>query len=242
MSWANGPLLGLDLETTGADPETARVVQWALVAIGHGQQVARRQHGLVNPGVPIPDEARAVHGISDAAVRERGTNPRPTLEMIDRELADASWQVVPVVAYNGVYDLTVLTRECDRHGARRAARAAGSRLCLIDPYVLDRGADRYRKGKRTLTDLARHYDVEQRGAHDALADVETTLALLPAIVERHPWLAHMSLDELQDFQAATMREWAASLTRYFARQGNPRHVEGAWPLIPACTDSLGAAL
>lgn len=95
---------------------------------------------------------------------------------------------------------------------------------MIDPYVLDRGVDRYGEGRRTLTDVARHYGVAQRGVVDALAEVETTL--VPTIVERHPRLARMSLDALQDFQAETMREWAASLTGYLARQGAPRRVDG----------------
>ncbi len=234
-SWLDGPLLGLDLETTGPDPETARVVQWVLVNHAPrdaGKPVLDRRAGLVDPGVPILPQAQRVHRITDAAVRKYGASPWPAMELLDIALTRAASDRVPVVAYNAVYDLTVLDRECARH-ALPGHIDDHPRLYVIDPYMLDRGVDRYGKGKRTLTDLARHYGVEQHGAHDALADVETTLALVPAIVERHPRLAQMTLDQLQNFQAATMRDWAAALARYFARQGHPRVVDSSWPIRPA---------
>jgi DNA polymerase III epsilon subunit-like protein len=60
----------------------------AQAANGHRGTV--RYSGLVYPGVPIPAEAQAVQGISDADVHDHGTEPRPLLEMIDRNIADAA--------------------------------------------------------------------------------------------------------------------------------------------------------
>ena len=61
------PLAALDLETTGVDPAADRLVEVAVLTVlpGGGQELFHRR---VNPGVPIPPAATAVHGIGDADV------------------------------------------------------------------------------------------------------------------------------------------------------------------------------
>ena len=64
MNWSDGRLLAFDTETTGTDPETARIVSAACLWRG-GASEAADEEWLVNPGVPIPAEATAIHGITD---------------------------------------------------------------------------------------------------------------------------------------------------------------------------------
>ena len=73
---------------------------------------------------------------------------------------------IPVVAYNAPYDFSLLKYEALRHGIEPIIAPAP----VIDPLVLDKAHDRYRKGKRTLEVVAAHYAVSLVGAHDAAAE------------------------------------------------------------------------
>lgn len=81
MTWLGGPLLALDTETTGTDPETARVVQ---ITVGMSARPGdwHPWTRVVNPGVPIPDEAARVHGYTDHRVQTEGTTPSAALTKV----------------------------------------------------------------------------------------------------------------------------------------------------------------
>lgn len=64
------PLVFLNVQSTGLDPRTARVVEVATLKITpDGERTARRE--LINPGVPVPSSATRVHGITDDDVADR---------------------------------------------------------------------------------------------------------------------------------------------------------------------------
>jgi DNA polymerase-3 subunit epsilon len=102
MGWHRDLLVGFDLETTGTDPLTARIVTAAVTEVRDGEPVRHREW-LVDPGVPIPEEATAVHGISTDRAAADG---RPAVEAV-AEIADAlagHWAAgVPVVVYNAPF-------------------------------------------------------------------------------------------------------------------------------------------
>lgn len=62
--------LSLGLETTGIDPATARIVEVAITRHGPDDDAATIFRHWINPGIPIPPEASACHGITDDAVRD----------------------------------------------------------------------------------------------------------------------------------------------------------------------------
>ena len=65
----NRPIVFFDLETTGLNPATDRIVEMALVKLlpgGKRETFVRR----INPGRPIPAETTAIHGISDEDVKD----------------------------------------------------------------------------------------------------------------------------------------------------------------------------
>ncbi|VEG27502.1 DNA polymerase III subunit epsilon [Actinomyces howellii] len=235
--WTRGPVLGFDTETTGVDPRTDRLVTAAIVSReAPGPEHARRQRvetWLADPGVEIPQGASAVHGVTTERARAQGRPVAQVLEEVAERLATAMSRQVPVVVFNGSYDLTLMESELSRHGLptvrERLGREPGP---VIDPLVLDRAVDRYRKGKRRLEDLCRFYGVESDAAlHTAEVDVAAALDVLEEMTRRHPRLADMGLAELMTFQAREHRRWAESFNRWLARQNPGRPgADPSWPL------------
>ncbi len=232
MSWIDGALLGFDTETTGVDPSNDRIVSVALVHRDATGTTASTW--LVDPGIEIPAAAAAVHGISTEHARAHGRPPAEALEEVGAELAKAFSSGTPVVAFNASYDLTLIEAELRRHGLATVSERTGRPLRpVIDPLVLDREHDRFRKGKRTLGVLCEVYGVtpDAGGLHSADVDVIATLDVLAALARRHPEVAALEPEALHDAQVAGHRRWALSFNEWRTRQG----YEGAgasldWPL------------
>jgi DNA polymerase-3 subunit epsilon len=226
-----------DLETTAADPEEARIVTACVALIGGGMDTTVHEW-LVDPGVDIPAEATAVHGITTDRAREDGMSPVDAVREIAEELCRAWSAGVPVVAFNAAYDLTVLDRECRRHDVSCGFPVAGP---VIDPYVIDREVDKYRRGKRTLTAMCEHYRVTLGDAHNAAADAVAAGRVAWAIAQRYPQVAGMSLAELHEAQVGWHRERQTDFAAYLRRTGKPTDgVCTAWPqrpFIPAAAAS-----
>lgn len=219
-SWADGPLLGFDTETTGVDVATDRVVTAALVR-REANGDTQIQNWLINPGVPIPAEAAAIHGVSTAHAEEFGDQPAAALEEIAQALTAAARQGTPVVAFNATFDLCILDVELQRHGLQTITDRLGHELVgVIDPLVLDRSVDRFRKGKRKLVDLCSVYGVADPGnLHTADVDVLATLDVLNAIVTQYPQLRDLDLQQLHDHQSSAHRIWAENFNAWRQKQG-----------------------
>ncbi len=231
MAWHTELLIGFDLETTGTDPAEARIVTGAVIETKAGQPLGRREW-LADPGIPIPPEAVAVHGISD----ERAATGRPAAEVADA-IADvlvAAWQSgTPVVAYNASFDLTLLAAELRRHRLPSLRERLGGTdpAPVIDPYTVDRTVDRYRRGKRTLQAVCAEYGVVLEGAHDAAADALAAARLAGAIAARHSKIAELGAAELHSRQIEWSAQRAADFQAYLRRQGDQAAVvDGRWPL------------
>ncbi|AXI80683.1 exonuclease domain-containing protein [Peterkaempfera bronchialis] len=236
--WYEGPLAAFDTETTGVDVEHDRIVSAALVLQAAPGAPAQTLTWLADPGIPIPEAARAVHGITDDQVREHGRPPRTVVEEIARALAARARAEVPLVVMNAPYDLTLLDRELKRHrGSPLGEHLADAPLLVLDPRVLDKHVDRYRKGRRTLTDLCAHYGVTLGAAHDAGADALASLHLVRELGRRHPGtLGALSPAELHLRQVVWHAAQARGLQAWFDRAGTPEQVDTAWPLRPErCT-------
>ncbi|MZD08230.1 3'-5' exonuclease [Streptomyces sp. SID5785] len=232
--WYEGPLAAFDTETTGVDVETDRIVSAAVVVQDAPGTRPRVTRWLVNPGVPVPPGATEVHGLTDDHLRRNGRWPAPVMEEMGRELAEQAAAGRPLVVMNAPFDLTLLDRELHRHRASSLARYLDTApLCVLDPRVLDKHLDRYRKGRRTLTDLCAHYEVELAEAHDAAADAQAALDVVRAVGRRFATrLERLSPAELHTLQAVWHAAQARGLQAWFARSGTPETVDPAWPLRP----------
>jgi DNA polymerase-3 subunit epsilon len=232
MGWHRELLVGFDLETTGTDPCEARIVTAAVVEVKDGEP-ARQQRWLADPGVRIPAQASAIHGITDERAAAEG---RPAREVVD-EIADvltAHWaQGTPVVAYNAAFDLTLLAAELRRYALPSLSdRLYGAEIGpVVDPYTIDRAVDRYRRGKRTLEAVCAEYGVVLDAAHDAGADALAAVRVACAIAARHAQLAELDTARLHHDQIRWYADWAAGYQRFLREQGKATAVvDATWPM------------
>lgn len=239
-------MLLVDTETTGVDPETARIVTAAAILVSPDGVIERRTW-IFNPGVEIPEEATNVHKITTEYVRAWGSPTREVIGelagMIRRAWGDRGKNSTPLVGMNLVYDLTVIQRELARYGFEPLEIGP----CL-DPYVIDRACDHYRKGSRKLEALAAYYGIKFDGAHSAEQDALaagrvlwkqlgfTDTSVDGREVDYSP-LHHLSLAELQVWQARSHAARQASFQHYLRTKKVPPEpdaiVDGSWPVRPA---------
>ncbi|WP_181801775.1 3'-5' exonuclease [Streptomyces shenzhenensis] len=232
--WYEGPLAAFDTETTGVDVETDRIVSAAVVVQDAPGTRPRVTRWLVNPGVPVPESATAVHGLTEEHLQRNGRWPAPVMYEIAEELAEHAALHRPLVVMNAPFDLTLLDRELRRHRASSLDRwFEASPLLVLDPRVLDKHLDRYRKGRRTLTDLCAHYEVTLEGAHDAGADALASLEVVRALGRRFaPRLERLTPAELHSLQTTWHAAQARGLQAWFTRSGTAETVNTHWPLRP----------
>lgn len=232
MGWHGEPLVGFDLETTGTEPLESRIVTASIVGVRNGE-VSRQVDWLADPGIRIPAQASAIHGISS---ERAGAEGRPAHEVADQiaETLTGYWaQGVPVVAYNAAFDLTLLAAELRRYGLpslseRRGGAGLGP---VIDPYTIDRAVDRYRRGKRTLEAVCVEYGVMLDGAHEASADALAAVRVALAIAQRHPSVAALAPAELHERQIRWYADWAADFQEFLRKKGTADAViDPRWPL------------
>lgn len=232
MGWHHELLIGFDLETTGTDPTEARIVTAAVIEVRGGEPLGRREW-LADPGVEIPADAVAVHGITN----ERATSEGRPADQVADAIADVLtgyWRTgVPLVAYNANFDLTLLSAELRRHGLPSLRERLGGLdpAPVIDPYTIDRSVDRYRRGKRNLEAVCTEYGVALDAAHDASADALAAARLAGAIAERYPKVAGLGAVELHRRQIEWYAEWAADFQGFLRRKGEADAVvDGSWPV------------
>lgn len=234
MTWAAGPYLAFDTETTGVHVAVDRIVTAAIVDIRPGEPV-RTRTWLINPGVEIPAEATKVHGITTTMARADGVHPSVALDEISLEIETALASGMPLVAMNAAFDFTLLDRELLRYKLGGIVERLGSYDALrpvLDPYVLDRELDKYRKGGRTLTDLCRHYRVKLDGAHEATADAIASCRVLFRMAQQYPRsLGTADLHELHDKQTVWHAERQRDFAQYRESIGKPLDdISTEWPI------------
>lgn len=221
--WLADESLAFDVETTGVDVFNDRIVTACAVTVSkRGAQF--RGRWLLNPGVPIPPEATAIHGITDEKARGDGADPVTVLPAIRQTLMDASAMNLPLIIMNAHFDLTMLQRELERFGFPPLVIGP-----VLDPLVIDRAIDQYRKGSRKLDALARHYGVEQTGAHSSDGDALTAARVIWRMAS-HPKAPQLDLTAMQAWQAEKHAEWAGQFEIYLRSKGKPEVINRVWPV------------
>jgi DNA polymerase-3 subunit epsilon len=226
--WADGSFVAFDCESTGIDPLTARILQAAIVLDDPGppaKQDARTF--LINPGVPIPAEASAIHGITAEKLKDAWPS-RQAIPCIAEALhATAVITGYPLVVFNAAYDWPLLLAAIRR--LKRTPPADFNPL-FLDPLVIDRAQDRYRRGSRKLEAVAAFYHVPLDSAHDALADAKAAIGIMRALVAAYPELRNDTLEQLQEVQTKWYAEWRDHLNEYWESIGKADRVTGSWPI------------
>ena len=165
------PLAFIDLETTGTSPASDRVVEIAILKFQPDDTEDFRRN-RVNPGVPIPAEATAIHGITDADVADE-----PRFASYARSLNDFLADC-DIAGFNVAgFDLRMLEAEFRRAGVdfSREGRA------VIDVMTIF-----HQKEPRNLAGAVRFYcgrDFSE--AHSSEDDVRATVDVLRAQLNRY---------------------------------------------------------
>lgn len=226
-SWTKGQLLGFDLEATSADPMTAIPCSYSFVLRRDTTRMSV-QHAIVDPGIEIPDEAAAIHGITTERARAEGEPLAVAMTVIYDRILWAIEHNIPIIVMNTPYDLTVVHR-------LGAGLLGGALLPLvIDIYIVDKGINKFRKGSRKLDALCEHYGVERPvgAAHDATSDAAVSILIALAIAEKYPWFAKTPVHKLMRQQARWRQQQLESLSEYFVEKGDPAIPEDrfGWPI------------
>ncbi len=196
------PLVGVDLETTGANVKTAGIVELALEIMVPGAE-PDEYRTLVNPLMPIEPGATAVHGITDAMVQDA-----PTFRKLAANLA-ASLTDCDLAGYNAMtFDLPMLAIEFERAGfawSYEHARVVDSfRLWQVaEGRTLSHAVERWLV---PVADAADHGGdseleriLEESEAHSALWDIRVATRVAAAQLTACPQLPR-DLDELHKLQ------------------------------------------
>jgi DNA polymerase-3 subunit epsilon len=274
--WWEGTITGFDNEATGINPHEDRIVTASLVHRIPGQR-PNAVDWYIDPGIDIPAEAAAVHGwtrsklvefigMEGAALRVSGGQSTRmardgALNEIAAALATAIYVETPIVIANAPYDTTLLDAELARNGIDPiTARPTGWRG-VVDPMVLNKQWDPYRKTKggcrgsrqgydcggcgatdSTLTGLCRHYGIVLAAAHSSSADALAAVRLSVRLAQLWPEIARWLLPTLHKNQVAWRRDQMVSLRRYFDKNGTPH--DGCcpeWPVHVACAPAKAVA-
>jgi len=163
----------VDLETTGFDPATDRIVQMAAVVVNGRGEIVESFGTLVKPESPEQYEhgAEHVHGISREMVEQEGMPLRAALSR--------SWSISEgrvFTAHNARFDIGFLEAESDRVGMSRRVTD------YVDTLALARRLDSGRTRKHSLEALCAHYGIERERAHEARSDATATAKVLMHLI------------------------------------------------------------
>lgn len=160
------PLVSFDLETTGVDPETDRIIDLAIITLEPDQEKpAHVMTARFNPGTPIPPIATAIHGITDKDVAD---------ELSFKDCAQSILALVSdcdLTGYNiKAFDVPMLSAEFRRCGYTWPQPDQR----IIDSFEIFRAQE-----PQTLAVAVRRYTgSELSDAHSALADARAALDVL----------------------------------------------------------------
>ena len=180
------PIIFFDLETTGVDPAKDRIVEISMVKVmPDGEEIVKTRK--INPGMHIPEESTAIHGITDADVADA-----PSFAQVAKSLA----QFVQGCDFGGFnsnrFDLPLLVEEFMRAGVEVDFK----RRKFIDVQNIF-----HKKEQRTLVAAYKFYcDKDLTEAHSAEADTRATYEVIKAQLDRYPDLEN-DIGALADYSA-----------------------------------------
>lgn len=187
------PICFIDLETTGINISTDKIVEIAVIKImPDGTKQIKRK--LINPEMPIPEQAKEVHGISDEMVKDA-----PTFKQVANEIKQFM-DGADIGGFNSNrFDIPMLNEEFLR---------AGLQIDFESKKLLDVQKIFHKMEQRTLSAAYKFYcNKDLEGAHSAEADALASYEVLEAQVDKYPQIgstvdsivAFTGEDQLVDF-------------------------------------------
>jgi len=165
-------LVFFDIEATGLNIIRDRILQIALIKYSKGQEEPEEKMLLINPGVPISEEAFAVHGIGPEQLRNK-----PTFVQVAQELYEFIGEA-DLAGYNSNrFDVPMLMEEFAR---------SGFEFDISKRRLLDMQRIFYKMEPRTLRAALRFYKGKEiENAHDAMADVKATIDVFNGQLDKY---------------------------------------------------------
>lgn len=165
------PLCFFDLETTGTSIVQDRIIEIAVLKLSPNGEVSRKSN-VLNPTIPIPAESAAIHGLTDADVRDK-----PTFKDLAKEYA-RFFEGADLSGFNILkFDIPILVEEFLR---------AGVEFDYSRKKIIDSQRIYHLMEKRTLAAAYQFYlNKELADSHTAEADTEASMEVLLAQVERY---------------------------------------------------------
>lgn len=170
------PLAVIDLETTGINLSSDRIIEIAIVKImPDGKKIPKRK--LINPEMAIPVASSDIHGITDAMVKDA-----PTFKQVANELKQFI-ENCDLAGYNSNrFDIPILAEEFMRIGMEFDCK--GRKLVDVQRIF-------HLMEQRTLSAAYKFYcNKNLDGAHSAEVDANATWEVLEAQVQRYTQLGH----------------------------------------------------
>ncbi len=180
------PIIFFDLETTGTNTISDRIVEISMIKImPNGEEQERTIR--INPEMPIPSEATAVHHITDEDV----ANCR-TFKMIAKDLA-TTFTGCDIAGFNSnKFDIPMLAQEFAR---------AGVSFDFTRPRFIDVQTIFHKKEQRTLVAAYKFYcNKDLTEAHSASADTRATYEVLKAQLDRYDDLPN-NMEALSEYSS-----------------------------------------
>lgn len=182
------PIAFIDLETTGVNVSTDRIVELSVLKIspnGKEEWMSTR----LNPGVPIPPKTTAIHGIRDEDVANS-----PTFKAVAKNLA-TFLEGCDLAGYNAIrFDIPVLAEEFLR---------VNIDFNFLKRRYVDVQVIFHKKEQRTLSAAYLFYcKKELEGAHGSKVDTAATFEILKSQLDRYKDLEN-DIEKLADFSSFT---------------------------------------
>ena len=215
MLQLNKPLAFIDLETTGINLGTDRIVEIAIVKIlTDGTRTVKRK--LINPEMPIPKVSSDIHGITDEMVKDA-----PTFKQVGHELKQML-DGCDLAGYNSNrFDIPLLMEEFLRAQVEFDMR--GRRLLDVQNIF-------HKMEPRTLSAAYKFYcNKILEGAHGAEVDASATHEILEAQLEKYPELGNnvdsilkvMGEDQVVDFARRFVMDNGVEVFNFGKFKGRP---------------------
>jgi DNA polymerase-3 subunit epsilon len=170
-----------DIESTGLNVIRDRILQIGIVKFFADGRPPAEMYMLINPGIPISEEALSVHGISNKDVANK-----PTFQQVAQKIYDFIGDA-DLAGYNSNrFDVPMLMEEFDR---------VGMHFDMEKRRSLDVQRIFYKMEPRTLKAALKYYcDQEMPDAHDALADVRATIEVFKGQLNRYKGVDYIDED------------------------------------------------
>ena len=220
-----------DLETTGLDVTQSRIVTAFVGVLDPSGELIESRAWIADPGIEILEAAANVHGFTTERARAEGRPAAEVVPEIVERLGELFAEGTPVVAYNAAYDFSLLHHDAIRNGVT----PLDTPKPIVDPLVIDKQVDTYRKGSRTLQAACDLYGVDLGAAHDSEADSVGAGRVFKALQVKFASAPEMQLspDELHEAQMVWAKAQAESFAKWLATKGETsrRVGDGIWPVF-----------